>query len=169
MNTMGSPIKLALAALALGTGSAAMAQGGSEAEAGLEFSHFYQAISVENIETVSAFYVDNLGFEVELDTSLGGAIQFRWLTNGSSRIELIQMTGSQAGPERGPPPGHLGIRGFSHLGIETPDIVATKAALVARGVTIAVDITELAPLGIKAMFVLDPEGNAIEIIEVMSD
>ena len=29
-----------------------------------------------------------------------------------------------------------------------------------------VDITDVAPLGIKVMFVNDPEGNPIEIVEV---
>ena len=40
------------------------------------------------------------------------------------------------------------------------------AALLAKGVTPDVDITNVAPLGIKVMFVNDPEGNPIEIVEV---
>jgi catechol 2,3-dioxygenase-like lactoylglutathione lyase family enzyme len=153
-----------LAALALGTGTAASAQRQGQA-AGLAFNPFYIAISVQDMEAMSAFYVDKLGFKVEKDAALGQALHFRWLTNGAQRVELIQMAGSQAGPARQKPPGHLTIRGFSHLGIETPDIEATKAALLAKGVTLAVDISTLAPLGMKAMFVIDPEGNAIEIIQ----
>lgn len=164
MTNKASRISLAFASLALAIGSPVSAQG-QDAAVGLEFNHFYMAISVQDIEAVSAFYVDKLGFEVEKDASLGEAIQFRWLTNGTARVELIRMAGSQAGPARQAPPGHLAVRGFSHLALETPDIAATKAALVAKGVTPAVDITDLPPLGIKAMFVLDPEGNAIEIIE----
>lgn len=164
MKIIGSRIALAFAALALVTGPVASAQ--EPDEAGLELNHFYQAISVQDIETVSAFYVDKLGFEVEKNAAFGDAIKFRWLTNGSARVELVQMTGSQAGPERGAPPGHLGIQGFSHLGLETKDIEATRAALVAKGVANVGPVTDLPPLGMKALFVSDPEGNAIEIIQV---
>lgn len=159
-----SRMTLALAALALGAGAAVSAQGQQPA-AGLAFNPFYIAISVHDVDAMSAFYVDKLGFKVEKDASMGQALHFRWLTNGAQRVELIQMAGSQAGPARQKPPGHLTVRGFSHLGIETPNIEATKAALISKGVTLAVDISELAPLGMKAMFVIDPEGNAIEIIQ----
>ena len=37
---------------------------------------------------------------------------------------------------------------------------------MSRCVTPNVDITNIAPLGIKVMFVNDPEGNPIEIVEV---
>jgi catechol 2,3-dioxygenase-like lactoylglutathione lyase family enzyme len=164
----GSRLKLVFAALALTTCPAVSAQAQDE-NAGLELNHFYQAISVQDLETVSAFYVDKLGFEVEKDAAFGDAIKFRWLTNGSARVELIQMTGSQAGPERGPPPGHLGVQGFSHLGLETRDIEATRAALVAKGVENVGPVSLLPPLGMKALFVSDPEGNAIEIIEVIKE
>ena len=49
--------------------------------------------------------------------------------------------------------------------LETPDIEATRAALAAKGITPALDITEVAPLGIKVLYLLDPEGNAIEIAQ----
>lgn len=159
-----SRITIALAALALGAGAAASAQTAAPA-AGLAFNPFYVAISVQDIEGMTAFYVDKLGFKVEKDAAMGQALHFRWLTNGAQRLELIQMAGSQAGPARQKPPGHLTIRGFTHIGIETPNIEATKAALLAKGVTLTVDISTLAPLGMKAMFVTDPEGNAIEIIQ----
>ncbi len=164
MRITASRLALAMAALALGTGATASAQG-PEVGAGLEFNHFYMAFSVQDIEAMSAFYVDKLGFTVEKNAAFGDAVQFRWLTNGSARIELIRMAGSQAGPERPTPPGHISTQGFSHLALETQDIEATRAALVAKGVTTAGEISELPPLGIKAMFVVDPEGNPIEIIE----
>ena len=45
------------------------------------------------------------------------------------------------------------------------NLEATKAALAAQGLTPALDITEVAPLGIKVMYYQDPEGNAIEIAQ----
>jgi catechol 2,3-dioxygenase-like lactoylglutathione lyase family enzyme len=57
-------------------------------------------------------------------------------------------------------------RGPGQLMLQVPDLEATKAALAAKGVTPDVDITDVAPLGIKVMFVNDPEGNPIEIVQV---
>ncbi|HWK42929.1 MAG TPA: VOC family protein [Croceibacterium sp.] len=164
MKTKVSHISLAFVALALAVGAPAAAETQKAAE-GLEFNHLYMAISVQDIDAVSAFYVEKLGFKLEKEASLGDAVQFRWFTNGTSRVELIRMAGSEAGPARQTPPGHLGVQGFSHLALETPDIVATKAALAAKGVTPIVDISDLPPLGIKAMFIADPEGNPIEIVQ----
>jgi catechol 2,3-dioxygenase-like lactoylglutathione lyase family enzyme len=132
----------------------------------IELSHFMSAYSVADIEAVTAFYVDVLDFEVVKDVPLGEAMHFRWLRNGNQGIELVQMAGSQPGPERGRPPAHLAVRGPGQLMLQVEDLEATKVALLARGVTPAVDITAIAPLGIKVMFVNDPEGNPIEIVEV---
>ena len=55
------------------------------------------------------------------------------------------------------------VRGITQVTLETPDIEATRAALAAKGVTPVLDVTEVAPLGIKVMYLLDPEGNAIEL------
>lgn len=165
----GSVIALACAALALGTGSVASAQEDPGVATALEVNHFMVAISVQDIDAVTAFYVDKLGFAVTRDVAFGDALQFRWLSNGNQRIELVRAAGSEPGPARAAPPGHLGVHGFAHLTLETPDILATKAALEARGVALAVDITDIPPLGLKAMFVLDPEGNAIEFAQVVDE
>lgn len=160
-------ISLALAALALG-GSAAHAQG-PEVGAALEFNHFMVAISVQDIEKETRWYVDNLNFTVEKDASLrDGAVHFRWLRNGNERIELLTVANSQPGPARPAPPGHAAVRGISQVTLQTNDIEATKAALAAKGVTPALDITEVAPLGIRVLYLLDPEGNPVEIAEVVT-
>ena len=132
----------------------------------IELSHFMSAYSVADIEAVTKFYVDVLDFEVVKDVPLGEAMHFRWLRNGNQGIELVQMANSQPGPARGTPPAHLMVRGPGQLMLQVEDIEATKAALLAKGVTPNVDITDVAPLGIKVMFVNDPEGNPIEIVQV---
>ncbi|HYD25036.1 MAG TPA: VOC family protein [Croceibacterium sp.] len=132
----------------------------------IELSHFMSAYSVADIEAVTAFYVDVLDFEVVKDVPLGDAMHFRWLRNGNQGIELVRMANSQPGPERGRPPAHLAVRGPGQLMLQVADLEATKAALLAKGVTPVVDITAIAPLGIKVMFVNDPEGNPIEIVQV---
>ena len=133
---------------------------------GIEQSHFMSAYSVADIEAVTKFYVDVLDFEVVKDVPLGEAMHFRWLRNGNQGIELVQMANSQPGPARGTPPAHLAVRGPGQLMLRVEDLEATKAALLAKGVTPNVDITDVGVLGIKVMFVNDPEGNPIEIVEV---
>lgn len=155
---------LALAGVAVaGSGGRAQAP---ELAMKIELSHFMSAYSVADIEAVTRFYVDVLDFEVVKDVPLGEAMHSRWLKNGNQGIELVQMANSTPGPERGTPPAHLMVRGPGQLMLQVQDIEATKAALLAKGVTPDVDITEVAPLGIKVMFVKDPEGNPIEIVEV---
>ena len=143
---------------------ALMATGATAANP-LSFNHFMVAISVADMDREAAWYVDNLGFKVAVDTKIGGGTPVRWLVNGNERIELIAAAGSQPGPARAVPPRHAGIRGFSQVTLETRDIAAVRTALAAKGIAPAMDITEVKPLGIKVMYLVDPEGNAVEIAQ----
>ena len=134
----------------------------------LALGHFMAAISVADMDAETAWYRDKLGFTVTADTRIGGGTPVRWLENGNERIELIAAAGSVAGPARATPPRHAGIRGISQITLESRDLQATRDALVARGVTPALDITEVAPLGIKVIYLVDPEGNAIEIAQKLA-
>ena len=165
---MNKRISLALAAVTLAASTTANAQGPEVASA-LQFNHFMVAISVQDIEKETAWFVDNLGFTVEKDASVrDGAVRFRWLRNGNERIELLSIANSQPAPVRATPPGHAAIRGITQVTLETNDLDATRAALAAKGVTPVLDITEVAPLGIRVIYLLDPEGNAVEIAQVVT-
>jgi catechol 2,3-dioxygenase-like lactoylglutathione lyase family enzyme len=161
---------LALAGAALAATSAQAQAPEYAAQPKIELNHFMMALSVEDIEAVTAFYVDVLDFEVVKNVQAGPAMHFRWLRNGTQGIELVQVADSQPGPERGPPPAHLAVRGPGQLMMQVEDIEATKEILLSKGVTPAVDITDLtAVLGIKVMFVVDPEGNNIELVQVTGE
>ena len=131
----------------------------------MAFDHFMVAISVADMEKETAWYRDNLGFTVTANTTIGGGTPVRWLENGNERIELIAANGSTAGPVRATPPRHAGIRGISQVTLQTDNLQAARDALVAKGITPALDITEVAPLGIKVIYLVDPEGNAVEIAQ----
>jgi catechol 2,3-dioxygenase-like lactoylglutathione lyase family enzyme len=123
------------------------------------------AVSVANLDAETAFF-EKLGFKVVLDTKFGPGIPVRWLTSGDERIELLQIPNSKPPMDpRAKPPGHAAVQGYSQVTLSTTDIAATKAALAAQGLTPALDITEVAPLGIKVMYYQDPEGNAVEIAQ----
>ena len=162
-------IKGALPALAIGAACAFTLAGlahATEAPPAPALKHFMVAISVADLKAETDWYVEKLGFKVEKDVNIGdGRVFFRWLTLGDQRIELVYSPTAKDGPLRPKPPAHAGLHGFTHVTLETPDIEATKAALAAKGLTPVLDVTEVAPLGIKVMYFTDPEGNAIEIAQ----
>lgn len=162
MNTVIRKLAL-LAVPALGL--AAYATTPAQAADPLAFNHFMVAVSVADLDVETNWYVEKLGFKLDKDTKIGGGTPVRWLVNGNQRIELILAANSQPGPARLAPPRHAGFRGYTQVTLETTDIVAVRAALAAKGVTPAMDITEVAPLGIKVMYLVDPEGNAVEIAQ----
>ena len=127
--------------------------------------HWMVAISVANLDVETEFF-KKLGFKVEVDTKFGPGIPARWLTSGNERIELLQIPNSKPPADpRAKPPAHAAVQGFSQVTLSTTNLEATKAALAAQGLTPALDITEVAPLGVKVMYYQDPEGNAIEIAQ----
>jgi catechol 2,3-dioxygenase-like lactoylglutathione lyase family enzyme len=159
---MRSPLFPLLAGAALAGCATANAQ---HAPAAPELGHWMVAISVADLDAETEFF-KKLGFKVELDTKFGPGIPVRWLTSGNERIELLQIANSKApATPRAKPPGHAAVQGLSQVTLSTANIEATKAALAAQGLTPALDITEVAPLGIKVMYYQDPEGNAIEIAQ----
>ena len=151
--------------LPLVAGAALAAGVSASAQAAPELGHWMVAISVADLDTETAFF-KKLGFKVELDTKFGPGIPVRWLVSGDERIELLQIANSKPpATPRAKPPAHAAIQGLSQVTLSTANIEATKAALAAQGLTPALDITEVAPLGIKVMYYQDPEGNAIEIAQ----
>jgi len=146
-------------------GAALAGSAAGHAKAAPELGHWMVALSVANLDTETEFY-KKLGFKVALDTKFGPGIPVRWLTSGNERIELLQIANSKPpATPRAKPPGHAAVQGYSQMTLSTRDIAATKAALAAQGLTPALDITEVKPLGIKVMYYQDPEGNAVEIAQ----
>ncbi|MBO9579450.1 MAG: VOC family protein [Sphingobium sp.] len=129
--------------------------------------HFMVAVSVKDLKAETDFYVGKLGFKLVKDVSVGGGrVSFRWLELGNERLELIHSpTAVDSNPVRAKPTAHAGLHGYTHFTMETTNLEATRKALLAKGVTLAVDTTEVKDLGIKAIYVTDPEGNAVEIIQ----
>ena len=160
MRSLFLPLAAAVALAGCATANAQPAASGPP-----ELGHFMIAISVADLDKETAWYVDNLGFEVELDTTFGPGIPVRWLVSGDERIELLKIADSKPGTPHPAPPGHAAIQGFLQITFSTSDIEATRAALAAKGLTPALDITEVAPLGVKVMYYTDPEGNPVEIAQ----
>jgi len=151
--------------LAAGAALAGCATASAKPASAPVLGHWMVAISVANLDTETEFY-KKLGFKVALDTKFGPGIPVRWLTSGNERIELLQIANSKPpATPRAKPPAHAAVQGLSQVTLSTSDLAATKAALAAQGLTPALDMTEVAPLGIKVMYYQDPEGNAVEIAQ----
>src|SRR5689334_8784413 len=120
---------------------AALVSAPAAAQAAPELGHWMVAISVADLDAETAFF-EKLGFKVELDTTFGPQIPVRWLISGNERIELLKIANSQPpGQPRAKPPAHAAVQGLSQVTLSTTDIEATRAALAAKGLTPALDIT----------------------------
>ncbi len=132
--------------------------------------HFMLGISVADIDKMTAWYGEMLGFKVTKEVAMGtGGGKVRFLENGNERIELVYSPDSKPGTEHALPGSPGQTRGFVQLAMEVPDLDAAKAALVAKGVQIGLNITPIPPLGIRIMVLRDPEGNPIELLQKLKN
>lgn len=121
--------------------------------------HFMMGISVADLDKMTKWYVDMLGFKVAKDM----AGRLRFLENGNERLELVYTAGSKPGEQRPFPPA-AGTQGYVQLTMEVPDLDAARTALAAKGAAPSA-ITPIPPLGIRVFFMRDPEGNIVELVQ----
>jgi catechol 2,3-dioxygenase-like lactoylglutathione lyase family enzyme len=111
--------------------------------------------TVADQDAAVAFYTEKLGFEVRVDVAFG--------ENGEGRWVEVAPPGSAARLALNPP--MRGEPGGGAIGVETPDVAAEHARLVAVG---GVDVEpELVRVpGAPLMFsIADPDGNHLWIVE----
>ncbi len=137
---------------------------GQPAAADLKLSPFMVGLSVADIDLVTSWYVEKLGFSVTRDEPLGAG-RVRFIEAGSQRIELLYVPGSAPAPMRALPPAHGAVRGYTHLTMEVPDLDAAVATLASRGVTPDLGPVPVKLLGVRVIFLRDPEGNLVEILQ----
>ncbi len=116
------------------------------------------ALMTANFARLLDFYTVTLGLPV-----LGGFPNERivFLGAGMAAIELEEVA-TTCGADTG---------GWAHLALEVTNLVATHAALVARGVSFQ-SPPEAYPPGSPLMliaFCVDPDGNVIELIQPLGD
>jgi catechol 2,3-dioxygenase-like lactoylglutathione lyase family enzyme len=135
----------------------------------MEATAHHAAVTVSDLDRVTAFYRDELGlavvdrFVVEGEAFAdavgvpGATGQFVHLDGGGARIELVEY--DPEGEHR--PDGALNEPGTHHLGLAVEDVEAAWSETTAR----ALSEPRTTDSGTTILFLRDPEGNLVELIE----
>jgi glyoxylase I family protein len=120
------------------------------------------AFRCRNLAAQEAFYTKHFGFKRSRTFHRGDPKEFFMLKLGSVRLELFPPD-----PEKEQMAGDgNAARGFLHLALDVPKLEPALEALKADGLTHdpIIELPDLAP-GFRIVFLRDPEGNLLELME----
>lgn len=133
-------------------------------------------LCVSDIDAALRFYRDGLGFEevvvYDLDTTmlpgLGKSLEIegpvtvrsQMIKRDTMTIELLAYSEPKA---TGTPSTSRGSLGLTHLSFYVDDLEAAVAQLVANGGTVLPDTRQ--QLGIELVFLTDPDGTRVELMQ----
>lgn len=137
-------------------------------------------ICVADLERSLAFYRDLLGFEQRSRAPFAGApvdrllgldgvqLDAAWLERDGTRLELLHFAGPGTQPDAAPRP--MNRTGFTHLSLRVEDLDGALGRLRDAGAHV-LDETRFDDRehGIAAVFVLDPDGTRIELVQMPGD
>ena len=139
------------------------------------------AISTPDLDRLEAFYVDVVGFKRVMASSWndrpiidriiglrGSAARQVMLQAGNAYLELLEYQSPQGKPgdPQRPPSDH----GYTHFCLDVTDIDAEYARLSAAGMTFHAAPPTTEELGsghLRAIYGRDPDGNIVELQEVL--
>jgi len=138
------------------------------------FSHV--GICVSDRRRSLAFYRDLLGFEIDSELAIEGerasrllqlervAFRATYLLRDGVRIELLDFETPDA--VRGETPRPVNQLGLTHLSLRVDDLEAFIVELRAAGVAVRDETRVESPRGgALAVFVSDPDGTLIELVQ----
>jgi catechol 2,3-dioxygenase-like lactoylglutathione lyase family enzyme len=123
-------------------------------------------IVVSNLDASLAWYQELLGFDIthRLEVPEEG-LKIAYAAWNGFAIEFFEQVGSAQTEWIETPLGRSFARqGHHHFAFEVADVDATHEELKARGANIAVEPTSAAPLGVRYMFIRDPDGVWLEFL-----
>jgi catechol 2,3-dioxygenase-like lactoylglutathione lyase family enzyme len=131
-------------------------------------------LRVPNFEETMQWYKDKFGFTEVIrwqEPSLPG-VDLAYLELNGFRLEILG--GGEPPPEQAiaiptDVPIHTRFQGYRHLCFRTDDVDKTLAELNQRGVPTFAEAYNYAPLQRRLAFVLDNNGNAIELSGPISE
>jgi catechol 2,3-dioxygenase-like lactoylglutathione lyase family enzyme len=144
----------------------------------LRLSHV--GLCVADLERSLRFYVEGLGFRERSGLDLEGepsatllelpgvALRARWLERDGTRLELLHFPRPGSVGDARPRP--MNALGLTHLSFRVADLSAALARLEALGGRALTHTrVENHRLGMRAIFLADPDGTRIELIEGPGD
>jgi glyoxylase I family protein len=136
------------------------------------------AVSTHDLDRLVAFYTELFGFEVVMSTSWrdrpvidsivgleGSAARQAMLKSGNAYIEVFEYE-SHDGPG-GPDERTAADKGYTHFCIDVQDIDAEYERLSAAGMRFHCPPPQLAGGSVRATYGRDPDGNIVELQEVV--
>jgi catechol 2,3-dioxygenase-like lactoylglutathione lyase family enzyme len=117
-------------------------------------------VTVADTERALEFYVGTLGFEKVVDVPMGPP-DLRWVE--------VALPGAPTTIALAPPPPDQ-VAGGKQTGIclDTPDIEADHAALVAAGVDVDGEISRMGDPVPPMFWLRDPDGNSLLVVQPSS-
>jgi catechol 2,3-dioxygenase-like lactoylglutathione lyase family enzyme len=136
------------------------------------------AVSTANIDRLLDFYVGVMGFDLvsrgawessELNDSIiglkGSSAKQAMLRAGNAFLEIFEYSKPEARPEN---PLRPNDRGYTHFAIDVSDIDTEFKRLSAAGMRFNREPPVLHGGRMRAIYGYDPDGNIIELQEVLS-
>lgn len=139
----------------------------------------HTALHTADIERLTSFYRDVVGFEVIAESEFewaddptideiirvpGSAARTCMLRAGNTHLELFQYARP---PARSGDPLAVSDHGYTHICLDTDDIAADFARLRAGGMQFDREPVDMGL--IQTIYGKDPDGNVIELQQVASD
>jgi methylmalonyl-CoA/ethylmalonyl-CoA epimerase len=129
--------------------------------------HHY-ALSVKSLDQTIQWYGEMFGFFLErrfgfpdLKTEIAHII-----SPVGIRIELLHTHNSAPSPDAGKDAfGAIANQGSKHLGLQVENVREASVLLIAKGVRVLHEVTRVEPAGVTNFWILDNEGNHIELVE----
>jgi glyoxylase I family protein len=137
-------------------------------------------VCVADLERSTRFYRDGLGFAYRSELRIAGDptetllglrevdLHAVYLERDGTRIELLHYVSPGATGDTVPRP--MNRRGLTHLSLRVDNMPETLAALRPLGATVLdARSIDLPDFGAAAVFVTDPDGTLIELVQAPGD
>jgi predicted enzyme related to lactoylglutathione lyase len=133
----------------------------------IEAIHHY-ALSVKNLDETINWYGEVFGFTLERRfgfPELKTEIAHITLPVGI-RIELLYTKNSSPSPDLGKDAfGAIANQGSKHIGLQVENVTQAAEELKSKGVHVLHDVTRVEEAGVTNFWILDNEGNHIELVQ----
>jgi catechol 2,3-dioxygenase-like lactoylglutathione lyase family enzyme len=123
-------------------------------------------VSVADLDRSRKWYAQVLGFTEGFAFEIPPAgLRGLFMIGNGFRVELLERRGSMSVRGAPDPVADLLTRGYGHFAMETAELDADFARLVAAGATPVWEPRPSPEPGIRMAFIADADGNLIELVE----